>query len=150
MLGASHVSTLLSALQRKDLLASREWKVTADVDLLDAIYFVATAEWKAARFAGSRAFVPRVAVARNQVLQRARNADLPIWGRAQSSEGLELISAHYWRRFEVDYFKVLAADRANFTTQPTPRNRWGGETYRDMMTSKVIVEKLWPKRRPRP
>ncbi len=149
MLGASHVSTLLAALQRHESARSPVGNGDRQTSISwHAIYYVATAKWRRVR--GPRASVPSVAVARNQVLQRARNADLPIWGRAQSSEGLELISAHYWRRFEVDYFKVLAADRANFTTQPTPRNRWGGETYRDMMTSRVIVEKLWPKRRSRP
>lgn len=138
-------SALLLALRIRNLRARHARGLGSDVDLSDAIFYVAYREWsRTIAAAAESASIPKLAAARNDVMRAARDGSLPIWGRLHLGEPMEVIPADFWSRFEVSFFEVAAGART-LRSQPAPRNRWASEfPYRDLATCSATVETLWP------
>ena len=138
-------SALLLALRIRNLPARHARALGSDVDLSDAIFYVAYRKWsRTIAVAAESASIPKLAAARNDVMRRARDGSLPIWGRLRSDERTELIPADFWWRFEVSFFELVAGART-LRSQPAPGNRWASEfLYKDLATCSATVEMLWP------
>lgn len=79
------------------------------------------------------------------VRQRARDGDLPIWGREGFSGTLNPLPPDYWEYYGFDLFGLMRGNAEEYGTELTRRTKSISlSKCRSLMTSKEKVEELWP------
>jgi len=126
-----------------DLNAVEPVPICRDVWLLDAIHYVAFKSWEVVEWNNLGEKLRILGAAEEDVRQRARDGDLPIWGREGFSGTLNPIPPEYWEYYGLEWGSLLKGEAEEFQTELTKHARSVG-IRRSLMTSKSKVEELWP------
>lgn len=125
-----------------------------DVDLLDAIHYVMNREWgKTLNWQSLPSEISALKNALKEIRQKACDDELKVWGMkssetlwgTQSSNLLIPIQPEYWLRYGIDQNDAMIGDQQELkTTQMSSNSSEKELIYQNLMTTKSIVEYLWP------
>lgn len=134
---------------------SENWAVSPysnaprDVPLIDAIWRAYLGRWDdRVKGANGESFQKTV----SGVRQMARDGHLPVWGTKAKDSPFEPIPLSFWGTHDIEATYVinpLVKDVWVYVTEPTKIGEMRNARARDwsnFMTSRGIVEKLWPPR----
>jgi hypothetical protein len=121
---------------------------TRDVGVGEAIAYIGFREWGKSFFdaAGSSEIDGNTEY--RAFLQAAADGDLTVWGQRGEGRVYAVIPASYWVDHEIEWFGLLKNDPhtqaiAGLRKQRLPAN------YRDLMTSRAEIARIWPPASPR-
>lgn len=129
--------------------------VERDVWLLDAVFYVAEGRWQSPNMLARHVsdiedpkFMAKVEPAHREILQKAYDGDLLIWGRrADQSHGPYVeIDSKYWENHELEYWNMAKGNFEELETSPIGIAT--GPIYKELKTSRNKVEELRPKQDP--
>jgi len=129
------------------------FKIERDVWLLDAVYYVAEGRWQSPNMLAKECsdledpgFMVRVEPSHREILQKAYDGELPIWGiRADQNRGPYVeIDSSYWENHELEYWDIAKGNVEELETSPI--GIAAGPIYKELKTSCYKVEELWSKR----
>jgi hypothetical protein len=126
-------------------------QIERDVWLLDAVWRAFSGKWTVRSRRGNNKDLNAVEMQRFYDLvarifrQRAFDGKLPIWAKSARSDLWLEVPREYWRNHQIDYLTVIDTDiPENVTVEPERHEDSQASDWRHFMTSRAVVESLWP------
>lgn len=116
-----------------------------DASVLDALYYVAFGSWRRKPWGEMGGLTGELTRAGNEIRQKARDGELPMWGASPGSEIQNPIDPDYWAYFGIDFPSII---RGKPEVVGTELKESGVKVNAGklvwLMTNKSTVERLWP------
>ena len=121
-----------------------------NVWLLEAIYFVAEGSWDSHNFLAETVdeiedptYPNRVAGASKNILQKAADGELLIWGKVNDKSPFIKIEPSYWKNHELEYWGMFKCKRDAGKLETAAIDIAEVHSYTQLKTSRAKIEELW-------
>jgi hypothetical protein len=127
-------------------------KLDRDVWLLEAIYYVAEGSWDSPNYLAKMVdeiedptYPNRVADASRNILQKAADGELQIWGKVNDRTPFTKIEPSYWNNHDLGFWEIIKGKSEAGKLESAAIGIAEGPIYGQLKTNRDKVEKLWPK-----
>ncbi len=121
-----------------------EPKIKRDIQIIDVIFYIKDRKWGTITSSIKPLDAPKFKIALNEICQAGLDGKLPIWGKVSTKQTWEEIEPNYWENSQLDFNDFLKSKNNNAAFKNRTFAGRRPSEYHSLMTSKIIVEELWP------